>query len=61
MLLFSPQNYQNMKQLFMSQGGWEEKLTLEKCLIGLPVKGSGGIFLLEKKSQLKHPKYLAAA
>lgn len=50
MLLFSPQNYRNTKQLFLAQGGWEEKLTFEKCLIGLPVKGSGGILLVEKKS-----------
>lgn len=61
MLQFSPQNYQNMKQLFLAQRGREEKLTFEKRLIGLPVKGSGGIFLVEKKAELKHPEYLAAA
>lgn len=37
-----------MKQLFLAQGGWEEKLTSEKCLIALPVKGSAGIFFVEK-------------
>lgn len=54
-LLFSPQNYQNTKQLFLAQGGWEEKLTFEKCLIGLPVKGTEGILLVEKSPSSNTP------
>lgn len=44
-----------MKQLFLAQGGWEEKLTFEKRLIGLPVKGSRGIFLLKKNPNSNTP------
>lgn len=44
-----------MKQLFLAQGGWEEKLTFEKCLIALPVKGRAGIFFLLKKIPTQTP------
>lgn len=46
--MFAPENYQHVKPTFLTQGGQEAKPPFEKCLTGLPVKGSREVFLTEK-------------